>query len=161
MPTLAPARVPLLHHADLIPGLRRACRRDDRTRPASFEQLGLDAGMVVHTAHPRIPSGEHRLVLADVRDLAAVFVDGTVVGTVDQDGPEIPVQGSGAVIRLDVVVESLGRVGPQVTLYCPAPLLRAGVNTVTALELERLGGVLALRDRPELGPAEEYIEEFT
>jgi beta-galactosidase len=29
------------------------------------------------------------------------------------------------------------------------------------LELEHLGDVLELRDRPELGPPEEYIEEFT
>ncbi|MEV4577535.1 beta galactosidase jelly roll domain-containing protein [Nonomuraea jabiensis] len=57
----------------------------------------------------------------------------------------------------------LGRywdIGPQVTLYCPAPLLRAGRNTVTVLELERLGATLELRDRPELGPPEEYVEEF-
>ncbi|MGI5192627.1 hypothetical protein ACQEVY_03025 [Streptomyces sp. CA-288835] len=33
-------------------------------------------------------------------------------------------------------------------------------NTVTVLELERLGGSLELRDRPELGPPEEYVEEF-
>ena len=38
-----------------------------------------------------------------------------------------------------------------VTLYCPAPLLHAGENIVTVLEL---------RDRPELGPPEEYVEEF-
>ncbi|MGW0202946.1 hypothetical protein [Nonomuraea sp. NPDC003201] len=57
----------------------------------------------------------------------------------------------------------LGRywdIGPQVTLYCPAPLLRAGRNAVTVLELERLGTTLELRDRPELGPPEEYVEEF-
>jgi beta-galactosidase len=35
-----------------------------------------------------------------------------------------------------------------------------GENTVTVLELERLGGTLELRDRPELGPPEEYVEEF-
>jgi len=32
---------------------------------------------------------------------------------------------------------------------------------VTVLELEHLGGTLELRDRPELGPTEEYIEEFS
>lgn len=256
MPTLAPASVPLVHRADLIPGLRAVpTTATTGPRPASFEQLGLDAGMVLHTAHPRIPTGEHRLVLTDVRDLATVVIDGTVVGTVDQDRPEIAVQGTGDVIRLDVLVESLGRVnyglgvgrqkgllgsvlvdrrtvqgwasmpialqewstteldravaagpataltgfaaatvhvdepadtflalpgsgrgllwvngfllgrywqiGPQVTLYCPAPLLHAGANTVTVLELECLGGVLELRERPELGPTEEYVEEFT
>jgi len=43
---------------------------------------------------------------------------------------------------------------------CPAPLLRPGGNTVTVLELERLGESVELRDRPELGPPQEYIEEF-
>jgi beta-galactosidase len=51
-------------------------------------------------------------------------------------------------------------IGPQVTLYCPAPLLHVGENIVTVLELERLGGVLELRDHPELGRPEEYVEEF-
>jgi beta-galactosidase len=57
----------------------------------------------------------------------------------------------------------LGRyweIGPQVTLYVPAPLLTAGHNTVTVLELERFGDRIELRDRPELGPPQEYIETF-
>lgn len=218
--------------------------------------------MALHTAHPRIPAGTHRLVLTDVRDRALVFVDGTLVGVADPNSPELRVDGTGGLVRLEILVENLGRVnygpgvgghkgllgpvlvdrrlvqgwesmpvalqewaddeladavaagpgttratgpvtaragfavaelhvgtpadtflalpgsgrglvwvngfllgryreiGPQVTLYCPAPLLRAGGNTVTVLELERLGGELELRDRPELGPPEEYVEEF-
>ncbi|WZH35556.1 MAG: beta-galactosidase [Microbacterium enclense] len=57
----------------------------------------------------------------------------------------------------------LGRyweIGPQQTLYVPAPLLRAGENTVVVLELERRGTSIDLRDRAELGPEEEYIEQF-
>lgn len=57
----------------------------------------------------------------------------------------------------------LGRyweIGPQQTLYVPAPLLRTGANVVTVLELERRGTRIELRDRPELGPEEEYIEHF-
>jgi beta-galactosidase len=202
--------------------------------------------MVLYTAHPRIPAGEHRLVLTDVRDRAVVLVDGEVVDTAG------PIHGTGEVVRLEILVENLGRVnygpgigghkgllgpvlvdrrivqgwesrpialqewstteltgatgptagqhgfadatvhvdepadtflalpgsgrgfvwvngfllgryweiGPQLTLYCPAPLLRAGDNTVTILELDRLGDILELRDRPELGPPEEYVEEF-
>ncbi|MFG2025323.1 beta-galactosidase [Streptomyces sp. NPDC048825] len=257
MPTLSPTRVPLAHRADLLAGLRAVpapIPTLTAPRPASFEQLGLDAGMVLHTAHPRIPAGEHRLVLTDVRDRALVFADGTPLGVADPDKPELPIHGTGVAVRLEVLVENLGRVnygpgigghkgllgpvlvdrrivqgwdstpvalqewsstdlaaavapgpattqagfavttfdvdtpadtflalpgssrglvwingfllgryweiGPQVTLYCPAPLLRAGENTVTVLELERLGGTLELRDRPELGPSEEYVEEF-
>ncbi|MEU3660256.1 glycoside hydrolase family 35 protein [Streptomyces sp. NPDC032940] len=57
----------------------------------------------------------------------------------------------------------LGRyweVGPQHTLYVPAPLLVPGDNTVTLLELERLGERVELCEGPELGPAEEYVETF-
>ncbi|MFJ8112341.1 glycoside hydrolase family 35 protein [Streptomyces sp. NPDC096132] len=254
-PTLPAARLPLVHRADLLAGLRAVpAPVSTAPRPASFEQLGLDAGMVLHTAHPRVPAGEHRLLLTDVRDRALVFRDGTLLGVADPDSPELPLHGTGEVVRLDVLVENLGRVnygpgigghkgllgpvlvdrrivqgwdsvpvalqewsaaelaaavapgpagtragfataafpvgtpadtflalpgssrglvwvngfllgryretGPQVTLYCPAPLLRAGENTVTVLELERLGAALELRERPELGPPEEYVEEF-
>ncbi|MGP3961172.1 glycoside hydrolase family 35 protein [Nonomuraea sp. 3N208] len=240
MPTLPPARVPLVHRADLLAGLRAVpAPTSTGPRPASFEQLGLDAGMVLHTAHPRIPAGEHRLVLTDVRDRALVFGDDTVLGVVDSGDQELPLRGTGDVVRLEVLVENLGRVnygpgigrhkgllgpvlvdrrsvqgwdstpialqewsdaelaravaagpatthagfavatmhvdtpadtflalpgssrglvwvngfllgryweiGPQVTLYCPAPLLRVGENVVTVLEL---------------GPSEEYVEEF-
>ncbi|MEV4331735.1 glycoside hydrolase family 35 protein [Streptomyces sp. NPDC049597] len=58
----------------------------------------------------------------------------------------------------------LGRywnIGPQVTLYLPAPLTVAGENTLTVLELECLGDTVELRDTPELGPPEEYIETFS
>jgi beta-galactosidase len=57
----------------------------------------------------------------------------------------------------------LGRhweIGPQTTLYVPAPLLSAGRNTVTVLELERFGDRIELRDRAELGPPQEYVETF-
>ncbi|WP_408055375.1 glycoside hydrolase family 35 protein [Streptomyces paludis] len=256
--TLPPTRVPLVHRAGLLAGLRAVpAPTVTAARPATFEQLGLDAGMVLHTAHPRIPAGEHRLVLTDVRDRALVFVDGTLLGVAEPGSPELAVRGTGDAVRLEVLAENLGRVnygpgigrhkgllgpvlvdrrtvqgwrstplalqewsdaelttalaagptttpttptgfavatlsvdtpadtflalpgsgrglvwvngfllgrhweiGPQLTLYCPAPLLRAGENTVTVLELERLGTTLELRDRPELGPPEEYIEEF-
>ncbi|HEY5222327.1 MAG TPA: glycoside hydrolase family 35 protein [Microbacteriaceae bacterium] len=55
----------------------------------------------------------------------------------------------------------LGRyweIGPQVTLYIPAPVLNAGQNLFTVLELERRGETLDFRSGPELGPPEEYVE---
>jgi len=255
MPVLPPTRVPLTHRADLIDGLRAVpAPVSSGPRPASFEQLGLDAGMTLHTAYPKIPEGDHKLTLTDVRDRAVVFADGIRIGVADPDHPELPVRGTGAIVRLEIVVENLGRInygpllgqhkgllgpvlvdrrivhgwtsapialpdwtpddlrrataaaptatpsgfavatlhidtpadtfvalpgsahglvwingfllgryweiGPQVTLYCPAPLLRAGENTVTVLETDRLGSALELHDRPQLGPTEEYVEEF-
>ncbi|OIJ90448.1 glycoside hydrolase family 35 protein [Streptomyces colonosanans] len=58
----------------------------------------------------------------------------------------------------------LGRyweIGPQVTLYLPAPLLVPGENTLTLLELERFGERVELRDAPELGQPEEYVETLS
>ncbi|WP_258376564.1 glycoside hydrolase family 35 protein [Curtobacterium sp. MCBD17_028] len=256
---LPPRTIALQRRADLLPGLRAVGERSVfRPLPAAYEDLGLDAGLVVHVAFPRIPAGVHELTLTEVRDRAVVLVDGAPVGVVDGPSGSVTVTGTGDAIRLEVVVESLGRVnygpllggrkgllgpvlvdrrmvqgwesvavplqdlgpdqldaatsapvtrattapasgfatatldvdepadtflalpgstkgfvwvngfllgryweiGPQVTLYCPAPLLRPGTNTVTVLDLERLGTVLELRDGPELGPAEEYVEEF-
>ncbi|MFG2426355.1 glycoside hydrolase family 35 protein [Streptomyces sp. NPDC048590] len=265
MPVLPPARVPLTRRSGLLAGLRAVGSTTTRTapRPATFEQLGLDAGMVLYTARPRIPAGDHRLTLTDVRDRAVVFIDGAFLGIADADSRAFEVEGAGEVVTVEILVENLGRInygptvgghkgllgpvlvdrrtvqgwesvpvalqewseselstalaadaapspaptgaadaasgfavarfhvgtpadtflalpgsvrgfvwvngfllgrhweiGPQVTLYIPAPLLRSGENTVTVLELERLGGDIELRDRPELGPTEEYIEEF-
>lgn len=47
------------------------------------------------------------------------------------------------------------------TLYLPAPFLVRGENTITVLELERLGNRIELRDKPDLGPAEEYVETLS
>ena len=255
MPVLPPRTVTLTHRAGLITGLRAVPAEESAgPLPATFEQLGLDAGMVLLTAYPRVPPGDHTLTLTDVRDRAVVFVDGSRIGVATAEQPVLDIHGTGAVVRLEIVVESLGRInygplvgqhkgvlgpvlvdrrmvhgwtsrpiplpewssadlrrassatdgastagfaeaafeveepadtflalpgsahgavwvngfllgrhweiGPQVTLYCPAPLLHPGANVVTVLETDRLGSVLELRDCPELGPAEEYIEEF-
>jgi beta-galactosidase len=48
----------------------------------------------------------------------------------------------------------LGRyweIGPQRTLYAPAPLWRAGANELVILELDRAGGAVELCNAPELG----------
>lgn len=49
----------------------------------------------------------------------------------------------------------LGRywdLGPQVTLYAPAPLWRAGSNEILVLELHEPGDTIDLRDTSDLGP---------
>jgi len=54
----------------------------------------------------------------------------------------------------------LGRsraVGPQVTLYAPGPLWRAGRNEIRVLDTDGLGSVVEIRDEPDFGPVEEFI----
>lgn len=40
------------------------------------------------------------------------------------------------------------------------PVLSAGENLITVLELERMGETLEFRAAPELGAPEEYVETF-
>ncbi|WP_198153744.1 glycoside hydrolase family 35 protein [Catenuloplanes japonicus] len=254
LPVLPPATLPLTHRSGLLDGLRAVpAAVVAAPRPASFERLGLESGMVLHTARVTVPDGEHTITVTGVRDRALIFMDDAFTAVVTPDAPAVTVRGTGATVTLEVLVESLGRVnyghevggrkgllgpvlvgrrgvqgwasrpiplqdwsaaalsaavaagpggeagfataelhvdapadtffalpgsyrgmvwvndfllgrywevGPQVTLYCPAPLLRPGRNVITVLELERLGTTVELRAEPELGPPEEYIEEF-
>lgn len=54
----------------------------------------------------------------------------------------------------------LGRhraVGPQVTLYAPAPLWRTGRNEVVVLDTDGIGSAVEIREEPDFGPVEEFI----
>ncbi|MBS1907523.1 MAG: beta-galactosidase [Actinobacteria bacterium] len=54
----------------------------------------------------------------------------------------------------------LGRsraVGPQVTLYAPGPLWRAGRNEIRVLDTDGLGSAVEIREEPDFGPREEFI----
>jgi beta-galactosidase len=239
----------------LLAGLDGLATAEGRpsSSPLSFEELGVDAGLVAYRADVLLPDQEIDLKFEAVADRALVFVDGVSVGTVAASG-SVRVHGLGRPSRLDVVVENLGRVnygphlgehkgllgpvlverrmvqgwvstpveldflrpgaleaietlpsdgdaagastavfdlaepldthlalpgfekgfawvngfllgrywsvGPQQTLYVPAPLLRTGRNTVTILELHTSGDRIELRPEAELGPTEQYIEEF-
>lgn len=59
----------------------------------------------------------------------------------------------------------LGRfweIGPQVTLYVPGPLLKAGANKVTVLELEHGGTHAELHENPILGAeGVTYVEDLS
>ncbi|CAL9624596.1 beta-galactosidase [Streptomyces sp. enrichment culture] len=72
----------------------------------------------------------------------------------------LPGFGKGFVWVNDTLLGRYWDIGPQRTLYVPAPLLRAGDNLLTILELDRFGSHLALVDAPDLGPGEEYVESF-
>jgi beta-galactosidase len=54
----------------------------------------------------------------------------------------------------------LGRywnIGPQQTLYAPAPLWREGRNELHVLDTDGLGSVVEIREEPSFGPREEFI----
>ncbi|OEJ93659.1 glycoside hydrolase family 35 protein [Streptomyces thermolilacinus] len=254
-PALLPPRtLTAVPGAGLLEALSAASEPVASPCPLSFEELDQASGLLLYRAEPLLPPGTHPLTVHGLHDRAQVFADGAPVGVLDRETASLDITGTGRRVRLDLLVENLGRVnygpllggrkgilggvtvgrrqvhgwrthrlpldewtgddlaravtsaapsgtagfatarftageradgflalpgfgkgfvwvngallgryweiGPQVTLYLPAPLVRAGENTVTVLELHRLGDRIELRDRPRLGPPEEYVETF-
>jgi beta-galactosidase len=212
----------------------------DSPVPPTFEELGLEHGLVRYAFRTPGPAGEQPLSVDGLRDRAVLRVDGRRVAELERgvEHKPLPVPGGSEV---ELLVESLGRVnygpqvgetkgitggvrherqylhgcraaalaleplpaleftdaapdgecfargslalestgdaflavpggghgylwvngfllgrydgnGPQITLYCPQPLLRAGDNTFVLLELgDARPDRIALRTAPELG----------
>ncbi|SFR68102.1 beta-galactosidase [Agromyces sp. CF514] len=243
-PILPAASLPLRRGRDLLDVLRGLGEPVRRAVPPTFEDLGLDAGLVLYEARPIVPRGGATLTIRRLRDRATVFVDGVRVAVLDAEQAAVGVrlEGSGEPVVLEILVENQGRInygpllgegkgilggvqldrrlvqrwtaralpldewgegelaglaeatlhvdepadaflafpgfgkgfvwvngfllgryweiGPQQTSYLPAPLLRAGDNTIHVLELERMGEAVELREHADLGPEQEYIETF-
>ncbi|MFF9238105.1 glycoside hydrolase family 35 protein [Streptomyces sp. NPDC014776] len=253
-PVLAPRTLPVTRGAALLDALRAAGTAVRAPAPLAFEELGQSSGLVLYEAEPLLPEGGHVVTVTGLHDRAQVFVDGVPVAVLETETASFTVRGTGAPVRLALLVENQGRInygpllgqgkgilggvrverrlvhgwtmyrlpldewsprdlaaaaaaapaggragfatarltvdepadaflalpgfgkgfawvngtllgrywhiGPQTTLYVPRPLLRAGENSVTVLELEHLGEHLALEAGPRLGPPEEYVETF-
>ncbi|TDT27519.1 beta-galactosidase [Streptomyces sp. BK208] len=253
-PLLPPRTLPVTRRGELVPALRATAEPVHAPAQLSFEELGQSAGLVLYTARPLLPRGEHEVTVTGLHDRAQVFADGLPVAVLDRETSSFSLTGKGTRTRLELLVENQGRinygpllgqgkgilggvrverrlvhgwtmhrlpldewsprdlaravsatpaggtagfatasldltgpadtflalpgfakgfvwvndallgryweVGPQTTLYLPGPFLRPGPNTLTVLELERFGEHLALVDRPDLGPTEEYVETF-
>ncbi|ABM07872.1 glycoside hydrolase family 35 protein [Paenarthrobacter aurescens] len=242
-PVLPAQSLPLSPGPELLELVRDAGKPVSSVKPLSFEQLGLDGGMVLYSSEAILPGRpdaptESRLKITGLNDRAYVWVDGTFAGVLDDvNGSEgLPVTGTGIAAKLEILVENLGRInygpltghgkgilggvlvnqrytfhwrqtpvdlaewgpedleglagsdfevgepadtfialpdsgkgfvwlngfllgrywekGPQVTLYAPAPLLKAGRNSIKVLELGKPGTVVELREAPDLGPEE-------
>ncbi|MET4004445.1 beta-galactosidase [Arthrobacter sp. UYCu511] len=63
----------------------------------------------------------------------------------------LPGFGKGVVWVNGFLLGRFWEVGPQVTLYVPAPLLKAGANKITVLEFEHGGTHAELHEEPNLG----------
>ena len=85
--------------------------------PPSFEQLGLQAGWLQLTRTVELLDDERPLRLVDLRDRAHVLVDGELVGTTSSEDaePAVMLPAGRRPVRVDVLVESLGRInfGPR------------------------------------------------
>ncbi|MFD7072628.1 beta-galactosidase family protein [Nocardioides sp. NPDC059952] len=113
----APARLgfssaPLSSGADLLslvtrgPAVRAA-------GPLSFEEIGIDAGLVTYRSSVTLPGHDVHLTVRGLHDRAYVFLDGHTLGTLDRDDAEpavLTLPGLGRGTELTLVVEALGRV---------------------------------------------------
>jgi len=83
--------------------------------PQTFEQLGVEDGIVVYQAQIDVPADA--AVDVDVlHDRATVFIDDERVGTLERDGKlSLTLPGGARQAQLTIVVESLGRInyGPH------------------------------------------------
>lgn len=274
---LPAGRVPLEAGAKLL-DIVRAIAPVHSVKPLSFEQLGLDRGLVHYSSKAVLPRGEASIKIRGLHDRALIWVDGVQLGVLDEGNAleGLKVQGEGQLAAIEILVENQGRinygpllgqgkgildgvminqrytfhweqrpldlelpleqllqlvkpdgdapvagdsssgaslsgdspsgasqagagffsgtftagspadsyvalpgfgkgfiwingfilgryweVGPQETLYVPAPLIREGVNSVTVLELQHAGNALELRESADLGQTgQTYVEEL-
>ncbi|MFF5972665.1 beta-galactosidase family protein [Streptomyces sp. NPDC012769] len=86
----------------------------DTPLPPTFEELGVDRGLVRYRLEVPGPRQPYPLAVSGLRDLATVYVDGVPAGVLDTEEAELaePVAGPAVV---ELWVESLGRVnyGPR------------------------------------------------
>ncbi|MGP0221965.1 glycoside hydrolase family 35 protein [Paenarthrobacter sp. NCHU4564] len=116
-PVLPAATLPLSEPGDLLEFLRESGKPVTSVKPLTFEQLGLDGGMVLYTSEAILPGlpetpTECRIRISGLADRAYIWVDGSFAGVLDDvTGPEgLSVTGQGVAARLDILVENLGRI---------------------------------------------------
>jgi beta-galactosidase len=132
-----------------------------RPTPEPMEKLGFTHGLVHYRHRVDGPSGPAELRVDGVRDLAQVFADGRLLGTLERDRPDttLPVDVPDAGLELDILVEPLGRVN-----YGPLLADRKGLIGGVRLDHQFLHGwdirVLTLDDLAGLDsvPVEAGVE---
>ncbi|GGV96331.1 beta-galactosidase [Streptomyces narbonensis] len=82
--------------------------------PPSFEELGVDRGLVRYRVEVPGPRQPYTLGVTGLRDRATVYVDGVLAGALDAEDAALPEPVAGPAV-VDLWVESLGRVnyGPR------------------------------------------------
>lgn len=88
--------------------------------------------------------------------------DGVAVAHIDVDEPldawlAFPGGVKGMVWLNGFLLGRYWRVGPQETLYAPAPLWLPGRNEIVVLDTDGLGATVEVRERPSFGTTEEFI----
>ncbi|MGS0561637.1 hypothetical protein [Microbacterium aurugineum] len=134
--------------------------------PYTGEGKGIMRGVMIGR---RLVNGwTHRLVPQEVPALptdatdATDATDGVAVASLDVDEPldawlAFPGGAKGMVWLNGFLLGRYWKVGPQETLYAPAPLWKAGRNEIVVLDTDDLGATVEIRAEPSFGETEEFI----
>ena len=134
--------------------------------PYTGEGKGIMRGVMIGR---RLVNGwTHRLVpqeaptAAPGLDRSAEASDGVAVASFDIAEPldawlAFPGGSKGMVWLNGFLLGRYWKVGPQETLYAPAPLWKVGRNEVVVLDTDGLGATVEIRDEPSFGETEEFI----
>ena len=100
---------PLVAETASLFSLASSSKRLESESPVTFEKAGLGYGIAVYETV--IPAGRGGALVADVRDLGVVRVDGAEVGFLDRRDPKVTVDIPAATSprRLEILVEPMGR----------------------------------------------------
>lgn len=110
-PVLPATTVPLTAGTPLLDFVR-AAEPVASVKPLSFEQLGLDRGLVHYSAKAVLPQGEGTIKIRGLHDRAYIWVDNVFAGILnDATGADgLKVNGSGVPAQLEILVENQGRI---------------------------------------------------
>ncbi|MFB7862003.1 beta-galactosidase family protein [Streptomyces sp. NPDC056069] len=109
----------------------------DTPLPPTFEELGVDRGLVRYRVEVPGPRQPYPLAVSGLRDRATVYVDGVLAGVLDTEEAELPEPVAGPAV-VELWVESLGRVN-----YGPRLAEPKGVTGGVRHERQYLHGVRA------------------
>ncbi|MCK8467290.1 beta-galactosidase [Microbacterium sp. KSW4-16] len=134
--------------------------------PYTGEGKGIMRGVMIGR---RLVNGwTHRVVPQEVPALptaatdATDATDGVAIASLDVAEPldawlAFPGGAKGMVWLNGFLLGRYWKVGPQETLYAPAPLWKAGRNEIVVLDTDVLGVTVEIREEPSFGETEEFI----
>jgi len=109
-------KLPLNEYASLFDNLDNLTEKVESVMPLNMEEVGQDFGYILYRKEIKGPlyDEEYHLNIDNVHDRALIFVDGEYKGKIERginykDDVIISVQ-DGLTIRLDILVENMGRV---------------------------------------------------
>lgn len=132
--------------------------------PFTGEGKGIMRGVMIGRRF--INGWKHRLIPQDAPDptdiSAADASDGVAVASFDVVEPldawlAFPGGSKGMVWLNGFLLGRYWKVGPQETLYAPAPLWKTGRNEIMVLDTDGLGATVEIREQPSFGETEEFI----